>query len=553
MFYKNGFAEVQSSESRLQSKLVACTPSVYVPDVEYYNEHLILSAKNIIKRIGQEKLNYIDRSVDQKISKIPRFTYTQLPKEITHQFEEYTREEKHLSAEKIKQVVEQTIIPTIRSILEIKKEILARELVTETQKQQFIATKAHNYAITASQLEQVMEVSYLCIPYINYIGHSPGSNSVVSSTIRGVFVFFEIIEVDGNFTIRQIDETAKLVQGYGLYSASECEMFNQRLWECAFAEAAEEFTDNLESIVQFAPQLQHRTQVRNVQGNHIWFGLGTQEKIAVDDGFFVHEYQMTDSGRVKKNVGYIRTISVSDNTSKQYSTSEAVTVFGGPFAKGMLLRERPQHHYFVSVGYTENILSLKEFRFSTEFGEIILPETHLSDGAWNIDFGKNIGRSKNISQFFSNFGFSVSRIPQFPRLMVNSTQFYEGRAFLFSSYGGIVKKYFWRRIGFVLNGDVRYTFFHNRFNMGEDDNLLMISNSNWGATVNTGFEIITTPKTHFVLNVGYHASVSSKRWVVEYGEGIFDDESEEIDFDPTTNSVFNYTGPFASIQYLFDL
>ena len=129
-----------------------------------YVDILLVTKKGISLSDRNEK--YFLSAIHDGI-KIARFDYNPLPDMVQSSFRRRLSRRSYSESE-IGELINETIAPELIKILDVQKEIRARNLVTEVQKNSFIVLKAKEMGITAAQLQQVMNSSYLYIPFLSH-------------------------------------------------------------------------------------------------------------------------------------------------------------------------------------------------------------------------------------------------------------------------------------------------------------------------------------------------------------------------------------------------
>jgi len=105
-----------------------------------YANVLIVSDPSI--KIEQKEAEYIIKKLREYIE-MPRFDYNPIPAELLEDFrEEVESRGSNVSLDEIVEILKEKFVPKIIEILDIEKEIRAQNLLTEEQRNSFIATKA---------------------------------------------------------------------------------------------------------------------------------------------------------------------------------------------------------------------------------------------------------------------------------------------------------------------------------------------------------------------------------------------------------------------------
>jgi len=178
---------------------------------------------------------------------IARFDYNTLPENIQQSFKRQLAIGEYTSEANIESLINNTLVPEIIKILDTNKEIRAQSLVSETQRNSFIALKAKEIGITAEQLEQVMNSSYIYIPFIDAYHEKWSKNKKeVDVRIEGGLLWYHVITAENP----RVEKFAKISSaGTGSADSEEdykidAERVNAK--DFAFRNAAQTLATNLE-------------------------------------------------------------------------------------------------------------------------------------------------------------------------------------------------------------------------------------------------------------------------------------------------------------------
>jgi len=146
--------------------------------------------------LDKEDENYYLRKIHDGI-RLARFDYNTLPDKVQANFKKDMQKKGDISEEKITQLLERTIVPEIIKILDLEKEIRAKNLITESQRNSFIALKAKEMGITATQLEQVMNSSFLYVPFLSkYKTKKDKDKKTLSVSLAGGLIWYQVVTGD---------------------------------------------------------------------------------------------------------------------------------------------------------------------------------------------------------------------------------------------------------------------------------------------------------------------------------------------------------------------
>ena len=164
------------------------------------------------RRMTDEQVGMLLEALKRRIvDEMPRFDYEPLPRALTERFVEEAGAEDSLSVEEVGEVLTETVAPTIMRILDLKKEMKAKGLVSEEERRSFVVRKAKELGITAEHLEKVMNSAYLFLPVVTGYERKvkeEKEKKTVSYSLRGGLAWFHL-RADGRM------EPLKVVEAHG--------------------------------------------------------------------------------------------------------------------------------------------------------------------------------------------------------------------------------------------------------------------------------------------------------------------------------------------------
>jgi len=220
-----------------------------------------------------EESRFID--VINTAVQIPRFDYNPLPDKIQASFKQRLSQHKNINESDLVSVINETLVPEIINVLNIQKEIRAQNLVSETQRNSFIVLKAKESGVTAEQLEQIMNSSFIYVPFISsYKAENNKEKKEVSVSLSGGLLWFHVIAGDEP----RVDKIATLTSE-GQFSAKTDEMqkINGKRVEpqsYAFWGAANTLAMNLEIKTRELDMFKLTAPIVEIERRKISFPLG---------------------------------------------------------------------------------------------------------------------------------------------------------------------------------------------------------------------------------------------------------------------------------------
>ncbi len=491
--------------------------------------------KDKAKNLPLEHEQYLLKTIHRGV-KIERFDFNPLPEKVQKNFRQELKNQRTVTKVKISEIIDATILPEIIKVLDVKKEIRARNLVSESQTNAFIATKAHEIGITARQLEQVMNSSYIYVPFVSkYKISNDSKEKKISVTIESGLIWYHVITTD-NPEVKKLATLSTSVS-----SSVEYEKNNtKKAIREAIHNIAPMIAKNLEIHTRELDMFKLQTPIAEVDNRTIHFPLGKFEGIKMDEPFFVGEFMEDNSGKTKfVNSGFVRIGKVADNRQQGQHLSSAWAIHKGDWVSGMTMVEHPRlgvdvafKPRMINVDITQGgLFSDKDDKaFIVAFDEFsgTIPALDLSLN-WNIapltkkrqsflviggtggivPVDNYVVTEQEIFNFFDIFTIDIANEQQ------NSFATY------FNGYLGYMKKYYfgpfalhWEAVGGIqglsASGEL------------DGDNISII-NGSFGGRLGLGLEYAVNIDWNIGIFTGYTFFPSIDYWYVEY-----DDDEETI-------------------------
>lgn len=490
---------------------------------------LMVTNQNI--RINPADERYFLATIHNGIS-ISRFDYNPLPDTIRHVFKERLRAKGTVTESELVELIETAIVPEIIKILDIEKEIRAQNLVDETQRNSFIVVKAKEIGITAEQIEQVMNASYLYLPFLSsYRVSKSKDDKNLTVTIKGGLLWYHIIAGD--------DPHLESIVTLTTETAGSAEKDKSNAESIALREAAGSMAMNLQVQTREINIFRLNTPIASVERRTISFPLGRAEGIKLDDPFHVGEYIQSADGEVHfRKSGFVRVSTVSDNRQNPRQLSAAYAIQKGDWVKGMTMIEHPRLGIDVAIRprwFTINAES--GFMMSLKEGFVVYFDDYSgSTLGLDVNLHWNIAGLVKKRQTFLVMGGTASLIP------VESVIFdykhwdedYKWKdlipvhswvAGLYYGYVGYLKRFYLGPLAIhgeaslgtqiVSIGKIRGSDYYE----GEK---VTISNYTIGARLNVGLEYAVNIDWNVGIFAGVQAFPPLDLWTVKY-------DDEEID------------------------
>ena len=548
----NGVCQDNADFGRYERKSISYIPAIYIPRSEAYE-------------MRNSEIKFLIKTVKEYIE-MPRFDYNELPEGITDEFVRKARKRGGVTPDEMQELLNETVVPVIMDILNTQKEIRARDLVTEEQKQQFITTKAQSYGITAQQLETVLNSAYLYIPYVDWVDFDE-EKGMITFTIKGGLLWYHIVPDVENPRVEPLMK--RETTSFGKGQDDQRYPFKGELLEgdeFALYTAVDNFARNLQVATQSIPDFQLAGLVQYAEKNSVEFDLGKREGIKVDDGFYIKEQFESKFGEVDaRKVGFVRTIGVGNNKKDATAVSIAAPITGNNFTRGMALLEHPRLPIDVSLRIRLLNFNLQR---NTDSVYVELPFTSIdvlsarfpenySGGipALDLEAAYHIGRHFDIPMLLFIAGATAGIVPVEAQVRSFEDEYWKWDSVyptLFQFRFGITKKYFWRRYGLQIGGDVGLSAMSatdkiwlpviEDGNWKIEDYNISLSNRTVGASVFTGFEYFITPDFTTGITAGFQGYPESAAWSFDIANDSYDITSYGED-----RPTYSINGGFMSI------
>jgi hypothetical protein len=364
-----------------------------------YVDVLLVSNPEI--KIEGKQASYLIKKLREYIE-MPRFDYNPIPEELVADFKsELESRGSSISLDEIVELLKEKFVPKIIEILDIEKEIRAQGLLTEAQRNSFIATKAKSLGITAEQAMKIMNSAFIYVPVISkYNTYTDRINQIYTVDLNaGVFWYRVVYHENGDADLKLlIKKETKGIGVAGLNKELKHEGEKVDYKEYAFRTAAIALARDIQVAVRDIPEFRLGAQVTEVYSNAISFPMGKREGIKIDDGFDLVELQENpDGGVIQKKIGFARVTQVADNRSNPNRFSKARVIIGRGLEPGIYVSERPRLPIDLLVNFKTNPFTITLTGFGSE---------SMTGYSIHAELLYNLGRNLDISQLWVGGGLS---------------------------------------------------------------------------------------------------------------------------------------------------
>jgi hypothetical protein len=465
-----------------------------------YVDILYLSDRDI--KIEDEQKKYLLKKLREYIE-MQRFDYNQIPEKLVDEFKSALKSRgPDVSLDEIVELLRKKFNPVIIKILDIKKEIRAQGLLTEAQRNSFIATKVKALGITAEQALKIMNSAFIYVPVISKYNAYTSKNTYVVQLKAGVIWFRVVYSGKGKSDLRLV--VKKETDGEGYSTVGENYTYEgQKLdyKEFAFRTAVIALSRDIQVAVRSIPEFRLGAQVKETSLITVSFPMGTREGIKIDDGYDLVELRQNQVGEITQHkIGFARVIQIADNRSNQNQLSKAKIIIGGiGIEPGIYVIERPRLPIDLLVKLKSNPLSIKTGR-----------KTETMTGySVSADFFYNLGRNWNISQLLLGGGISFGSGNAENLDTLKSIFGEKPTVFIMDFNFALLKRFYFPliRIAVVGRSDLilEYVGFSRKDGEG-------IGNYNLGLAFEIGVEFVATPDFNVGVGIGRRFFLDNKVW-----------------------------------------
>lgn len=277
------------------------------------------------------------------------------------------------------------VVPEVIKYVDAAKELRARKLMTDQERNSFITDKAKEIGITAEQLKRVMNSAFIFVPVISDYNRFKVGQSY-TETINVGIIWWKI-EVAGNKSGAKI-VVKELKKSFGVSNISDGSHA-----EVAFNQMAENGAKALRIATQQIPAFHLTGQILERNGNRVRYDLGSSEGVLLDSRYRIIELIEDSDGGIKaeKN-GWIVVTDIADSSSEHGYASEGRIISGRPYV-GALLHEYPRSAFELNMGY-------RQFSIARDTQSV---NSYGFDITANYNFGPSVG----VRQLYFGVGYSL--------------------------------------------------------------------------------------------------------------------------------------------------
>ena len=501
--------------------------------------------------LSQRQTDYLSSTVSRNVQ-MERFNYASLPDNLVSQFAEGAAGANSFSAENVRALIERTLAPKFLELLDINKELLSKQNLTEAERNTFLATKAQSAGLSATQLESILNSGFFYVPYVEYYNHSVEKGERDEKNEKGKVVrkvptvththsiktgllWFQLKVNKANDPTVQFIGAANGWKGSAIQRSDtkDAESGEDIEWE-TFADAVKTSAINIENETKKFEQFQLSGTVSETTTFGVKLNLGSREGLGLDDTYWIEELEETESGEiVKSRRGFVKIREVGNNKSDESATSYAQTITGTNYSPGLSVSEIPMIGVNAVFGLGSFPVSIKPFTNKTakfgltkyDFAVNVNSEIKNSFGPF-VWFQGDLAKSTKITELWFHAGATLGFLDvdgkfYLPKYSLSGTltgidsTVDIGASLTGYANFGLVKKFYLRRFGIVFQADVKYWLTNftatGKDSKGDDLNYSLMNDA-IGLDGRAGLEVYLTPMLSLGAGAEYNMFSVNNIW-----------------------------------------
>jgi hypothetical protein len=513
--------------------------------------------------LSTEETNHIKRTVAKSIS-FERFNYAPLPENIVASFSAEVTSLAKFNPDDVKTILDRTLAPQLLRILDLNKELLSKQNLSETDRNTFLATKAKAAGLSADQLEAILNSGYFYIPFVddyvhtvkNDVREEKDDKGKVKKKIRFTRYTHEIklgllwykLDVDRSNNPSVAFVGKALGWKLGAISRSEEQDEDEKGnadWK-AFQDVVEVSCKNIGLETKRMDAFKLTAGVTETSATGLRLSIGSREGVGLDDTYWIEEMEETESGQiVRSQRGFVKIRNVGDNKRDQSATSYAQVITGTNYSAGLDATELPLLGINALVSFTSFPVKVSSYNkeFATpppikldsskyNFGVKIYNESKAAYGGM-FALQTSLAHATNVSELWFHIGVNVGittidgkfYVPMFGS---GTDSLNIGTSLTGSINAGLLKKFYFRRYGLVLQADVKYSLLRmsagGKDPVDKSDITYKLTNGTLGFDARAGLETYITP----TLSIGIAAEYNAFNVVNSYTAVVSDNSNNDI-------------------------
>lgn len=514
-------------------------------------------------QLSADELTLIKKSV-ANYTTFARFDYAPLPENVVASFGAETSSMTKFNPEEVTPIINRTLAPQLLQILDVNKELLSKQNLSETDRNTFLATKAKAAGLSASQLEAILNSGYFYIPFIESYVHTvkkdvreeKDENGKVKKKTPFTRYTHELklgllwykLNVDGssNLSVSFIGRAQGWQGGAMSRSEEKDDDEKENVDRKAFANIVDASCKNIGLETKRLEAFSLTAGVTEISATGLRLSLGTREGVGLDDTYWIEEMEETESGQIiKTRRGFVKIRTIGDNKRDESATSYAQVITGTNYSAGLNATELPllgMNALFSVAMFPASVstynagtsnpppIALDSSKFN--FGVKINSESKAAFGGMAA-FQANLAHATKISELWFHAGVNVgiTKIDGkffVPKFGGGTDSLDIGASLTGSINAGLLKKFYFRRYGLILQADVKYSLL--RMSTGgknpsdNSDITYKLTNGALGFDARAGLETYLAP----TFSIGVAAEYNMYNVVNTYTALVTDKSNNDI-------------------------
>lgn len=516
-------------------------------------------------QLSPDQTNYIKRAVSKSIN-FERFSYAALPETVVTTFSAEAAALTKFGPDDVKPVLDRTLAPQLLRILDVNKELLSKQNLSETDRNTFLATKAKAAGLSASQLEAILNSGYFYIPFVEHYVHNVKKDVREEKDDKGKvtkkipittythelelgLLWYKLnVDASNNASVAYVGRSLGWNSGSMSRSADKDGDPKEEDDRKVFRDVVDVSCKNIGLETKRMDAFKLTAGVTEISATGLRLSLGTREGVVLDDTYWIEENEETESGQIiRTRRGFVKVRNVGDNRKDQSATSYAQVITGTNYSAGLDATELPllgMNALFSFVTFPAKVspfnsgVSVPPLIFldnpKYNFGVNVLSESKPAMGGM-LSVQMSLAHATNISELWFNLGVNVGvtsvdgkfYVPTFGTS--NGTDSVDiGASLTGNISAGLEKKFYFRRYGFLLGADIKYSLLRmtakGKDETNSNDVTYKLTNGALGFDGRAGLEVYMSP----TFSIGLAAEYNLYNVVNSYTALVSDKDNNDI-------------------------
>jgi hypothetical protein len=515
--------------------------------------------------------DYVKKTVARNIN-FARFNYAPLPDTVTASFGNEVGNVSRLTPEIIRPIMDKTLAPQLMHILDVNKELLSKQNLSEAERNTFLATKAQAAGLSASQLEAILNSGFFYIPYADSYRRSIQHGFREVKNDKGKVVrriplteYTHSLQLGLLWYKLNVDRNNKAsvvfvgaAQGWKGEPIVRSETHEDETLEGnkiddegtedynAFKAAVDVSCFNIQLETKKMEAFMLIGEISEATFFGVTLNLGNKEGVGLDDTYWVEEFEESASGEIVKNKrGFVKIREVGDNKRDENATSYAQTITGSNYSQGLTLTELPMLGLNALIGFGTFPVTISPIvrtdslmKQAPNFYAKIKSESNTAYGA-SLSFQTDLANATKISELWGHIGGAVGITSIDGTIFTNNGLDSADIGASLTGYVnfGIIKKFYFRRFGLLFQADAKYAMTYISVS-GKDNNTYKLTNGNFGLDGRAGLEIYLSPVFSIGGSAEYNVFGVGKSWSAV----VTDKDNKDTKNSDATGPDIKYSG-----------